>query len=159
MVILTSARFVSLLLGALNLGLAWAHLIEMGPKRAMSGSQWLATQQIYRDFGKVSRITFPGALLSELVTLVLTRGRRDSVRLTAVSTVCTAATVAIWARFNEPVNREIVNWQADDLPIDWRQRRDQWEFAHAASALLHGVSLAALFGAALNDGRREAGAR
>jgi hypothetical protein len=148
---LTLARIVSLLLGALNLGLVWAHLIEMGPKRAMSGSQWLMTQQIYRDFGKVSRVTFPGALLSELLTLALTRGSQTVARLTAAGVACTVATVAIWARGNEPVNREIVTWRADALPANWRDRRDQWEFAHAASALLHAVSLMALLIAALSD--------
>ena len=54
-------RFVSLLLGALNLGLAWAHLVEMGPKRAMRGAEWLATQLIYHDYGKVAGITVPTA--------------------------------------------------------------------------------------------------
>jgi hypothetical protein len=155
-VIVTSTRFVSLLLGALNLGLAWAHLIEMGPKRAMSGAGWLATQQIYRDFGKVSRITFPGTLLSELLLLLLTRGSRQVDRLTAASVSCTAATIAIWARFNEPVNREIVTWRENTLPANWRERRDQWEFAHAASAVLHAISLVALLSAVLSDRKREA---
>jgi hypothetical protein len=59
--------------------------------------------------------------------------------------------VAIWARCNEPVNREVVTWRTDALPDDWQQRRDQWEFAHAASAILHGVSVAALLAAVLRD--------
>jgi len=149
---LTVTRFVSLALGALNLGLAWAHLVEMGPKRAMSGPEWLATQRIYRDFGKVAGITVPTALLSTLTTLALVRRRRPATLLTALGGLCTAATVAIWAWFNEPVNRELVEWQADALPADWERRRDQWEFAHAASAALHTVSLAALLVAALRDG-------
>jgi hypothetical protein len=156
MVILKPARFVSLMLGALNLGLAWAHLIEMRPKRTLSGPQWLMTQQIYRDFGKVSRITFPGALLSELLLLVLTRGNRQVTRLTAVSVSCTATTIAIWALCNEPVNREIATWQVDALPVNWSARRDQWEFAHAASAVLHAIGLAAFLGAVLSDRTRGA---
>lgn len=143
-------RFVSLLLGALNLGLAWAHLIEMGPKRAMSGADWLTTQRAYRDFGKVARVTMPGALVSTLITLALVRKQRLTALLTALSAACTAATIAIWARFNEPVNCEIVTWQADALPADWEQRRDQWEFAHAASAGLHAAGAIALLVAALH---------
>jgi hypothetical protein len=150
-VILKVARFVGLLLGALNLGLAWAHLVEMGPKRAMSGPEWLTTQQAYRDFGKVAGLTVPASLLSTLTTLALVRGHPTTARLTVLGATCTAATVALWARFNEPVNREIVTWWADALPADWQQRRDQWEFAHAASAVLHGVSMAALLVAALRD--------
>jgi hypothetical protein len=150
-VILKVARFVGLLLGALNLGLAWAHLVEMGPKRAMSGPEWLTTQQAYRDFGKVAGITVPAALLATLTQFALTRERCATARLTALSAACTAATVVIWACCNEPVNREVVTWSADALPHDWQQRRDQWEFAHAASAILHGVSVAALLVAALRD--------
>jgi hypothetical protein len=145
------ARFASALLGALNLGLAWAHLIEMRPKRAMSGPDWVTTRQAYRDFGKVARVTMPGALVSTLITLALLRDQRQTALLTALSVACTAATVAIWARFNEPVNREIVTWQVDALPVDWQQRRDQWEFAHAASAGLHAVGQVALLVAALRD--------
>jgi hypothetical protein len=144
-------RFVSLLLGALNLGLAWAHLVEMGPKRAMRGAEWLTTQRIYRDYGKVARITVPTALLSTLTTLALVRRHRAIALLTAAGAACTAATVAIWAGCNEPVNRELVEWQADALPADWERRRDQWEFAHAASAGLHAASQVALLVAALRD--------
>jgi hypothetical protein len=144
-------RFVSLLLGALNLGLAWAHLMEMGPKRAMIGPEWLATQQIYHDYGKVAGITVPTALLSMLTTLALVRRHQATAQLTALGAACTAATVAIWAWFNEPVNRELAEWQADALPADWERRRNQWEFAHAGSAALHTVSLAALLIAALRD--------
>jgi hypothetical protein len=148
---LTLMRFISLLLGALKLGLAWAHLVEMGPKRAMSGAEWLTTQQAYRDFGRVAAVTMPGALASTLATLALVRKQRPTALLTALGAVCTAATVALWARFNEPVNREIVTWQADALPADWERRRDQWEFAHAASAGLHAASQVALLVATLRD--------
>lgn len=98
-------RFVSLLLGALNLGLAFAHVVEMRPKRAMSGPEWLTTQQAYRDFGRAAGVTFPALLLSTLATLVLVRERSPIALLTAFGAGATATTVAIWARFNQPVNR------------------------------------------------------
>jgi hypothetical protein len=146
-------RFVSLLLGALNLGLAFAHVVEMRPKRAMSGPEWLTTQQAYRDFGRAAGVTFPALLLSTLATLVLVRERRPIALLTALGAGATATTVAIWARFNQPVNREISSWRADALPPNWAERRDQWEYAHAVSAACHAVSLATLTAAALWDKR------
>ena len=144
-------RFAGLLLGALNLGLAFAHVVELPPKRAMSGPDWLTTQQAYRDFGKAARLTLPAALLSTLTALVLVRERRTVALLTASGAACSVIPVALWARFNEPVNREIVTWQVDALPADWEQRRDQWEFAHAASAGLHAASQVALLVAARRD--------
>lgn len=148
------ARFASLLLGALNCGLSFAHLVEMAPKRAMNARDWLTTQQAYRDFGRVARFTLPGQLLATLATLAL--GRRDRVNalLTGISAACTAATVVIWALFNEPVNREIVRWNPAALPEDWAARRDQWEFAHAVSALLHIIGLSALIVSALRVRRQ-----
>jgi hypothetical protein len=143
------ARFASLLLGALNCGLSFAHLVEMAPKRAMNGHDWLTTQQAYRDFGRVARITVPGQLLATLATLALDRGDRANALLTGIGAACTTATVVIWARFNEPVNREVVRWDPAALPEDWATRRDQWEFAHAASARLHIIGLSALILSAL----------
>jgi AcrR family transcriptional regulator len=145
-------RLASLLLGAVNLGLAAAHLVELRPKRAMSGREWLTTQQAYRDFGKVAAVALPGALGSTLATAVLAQARPATALLTVAGAACSAATIGIWARFNEPVNREIATWNTAALPDDWRERRDQWEFAHATSAGLHAISLSALLVAALRDG-------
>jgi hypothetical protein len=36
-------------------------------------------------------------------------------------------------------------------PPDWKQRRDQWEFAHAASAVVHALGLGSLIAATLAD--------
>ena len=101
------ARFASLLLGALNCGLSFAHLVEMVPKRAMNGRDWLTTQQAYRDFGRVARITMPGQLLATLATLALDRDDRANALLTGIDAACTTATVVIWAQFNEPVTARL----------------------------------------------------
>jgi hypothetical protein len=99
----------------------------------------------------VSSITTPGALLSTLATLLLVRKRRLTALLTAIGASSIAAMVAIRARFKEPVNKEIVTGQATALPADWESRRDQWEYAHATSAVIHGVGLSALIAGALRD--------
>ena len=115
------ARFASLLLGALNCGLSFAHLVEMAPKRAMNGRDWLTTQQAYRDFGRVARFTVPGQLLATLATLALTHRDHTNTLLTGLGAACTAATLVIWARFNEPVNREVVHWDPAALPETGRR--------------------------------------
>ena len=79
----------------------------------------------------------------------MTHRDRTNTLLTGLGAACTTATVVIWARFNEPVNREVVHWDPAALPADWATRRDQWEFAHAASALLHLLGLSALLVSAL----------
>jgi hypothetical protein len=148
--LLKAARFAALVLASVNFGLAAAHLVEMGPKRRLSGPDWLTVQNIYTDFGKVARFTMPSAFLSELLAAVLAR-RRSSAVLTGAAALGTVGTVAIWRFLNEPVNREVLAWRPDSLPPDWKQRRDQWEFAHAASAVVHALGLGSLIAATLAD--------
>jgi len=69
----------------------------------------------------------------------------------AVGAACSVTPVAIWARCNEPVNREVATWRADALPSDWAARRDQWEYAHLVSAGFHALGLGALIAATLWD--------
>lgn len=140
-------RLISILhtvIGALNLGMALAHLIEMAPKRALSGRDWLTTQHAYRDFGKVASVAIPLSIALSLFRAVRSRRMTGAARLFIVHAVCSLATVGIWANANEPVNREIVHWDPEHLPSDWRERRDQWEFGHALTAMLHLVGFAAL---------------
>jgi hypothetical protein len=61
-------RFASLMFEALNLAPAYAHLLEMTPKRRMSGEDWLTTQEAYVEIGKVAPVTFSVALISTLTT-------------------------------------------------------------------------------------------
>jgi hypothetical protein len=151
---LNIARFSSLLFEAFNLAPAYAYLLEMAPKREMSGGDWLTTQRIYRDYGRAASFTFPGALISTAASLALNRKKGSIDSLTALATLCEAATVGIWARLNEPVNHEIVGWKPETLPADWSRRRDQWEQAHATSAALHAVAFTALAIATLRDERK-----
>src|SRR5215212_1453656 len=116
LVMLRPVRFASLVFDALNLGPAYTHVLEMAPKRRMSGEEWLTTQRAYAEFGKVSSVTFPAALVSTLATLACVRKRPRSAVLTAIGAAGLASTIAIWARFNEPVNKEVAGWAKDGLP-------------------------------------------
>jgi hypothetical protein len=116
----------------------------------MAGPDFLVAQRLYAGYGRVAAVTVPGAAASAGVSALVADTRRVR-SLCVFAGLAIAATVAIWRFANEPVNREVVTWRADALPADWEQRRDQWEFAHAASAVLHGVGLAALLAAALRD--------
>jgi hypothetical protein len=52
--------------------------------------------------------------------------------------------MAVFLVFVLPANRVIASWQLDKIPSDWEQWRNQWEYAHAARAVLELVALAVL---------------
>jgi hypothetical protein len=145
--LLPTVLSAALALESLNFGLAAAHLVEMRPKRRLAGRDWVTVQGIYRDFGAVARFTFPAAFVAEALAATLAR-RRPPAALAAVAATGSAATMIIWRFLNEPVNRQVAAWTPDALPRDWERRRDQWEFAHATSAIVHAVDLGCLIAAA-----------
>ena len=149
--IASAARFASIMLESFNFGMSLAHVLEMGPKRELAGPEYAVAQRIYRRFGRAASLTMPGAVSATLLSGAVSR---DRWKPHAAAAACMAATVAIWWFLNEPVNREVAEWKPDDLPDDWQQRRDQWEYAHATSAALHAVALGLLVAGAVGQGRR-----
>ena len=149
--IASAARFASIMLQSFNFGMSLAHVLEMGPKRELAGPEYAVAQRIYRRFGRAASLTMPGAVSATLLSGAVSR---DQWKTNAAAAACMAATVAIWWFLNEPVNREVAEWKPDDLPDDWQQRRDQWEYAHATSAALHAVALGLLVAGAVGEERR-----
>lgn len=147
-------RYVLPVVAALNLGASYAHVLELRPKRNMSGEDWLTTQQAYTDFGPVASVLLPAAIILGLIAAARTRHSRRTAAGYAVFVACSLVTVAIWAIFNEPVNNEIADWDPDNLPSNWENRRDTWEFAHATSAGLHLVGFISLLTAVLNGDKK-----
>lgn len=143
-------RVTALMLQAVNQGLSVSHVLEMRPKCTLTGAQWLTTQQIYTDFGPVGRIVAPGAFAASVSTALDNHRRGSSALPASLAATAILTTVALWRFGNEPVNRQVARWTADDLPQDWRARRDQWEFAHAASAALHTLAFTALLIPSIN---------
>lgn len=138
-------RFLTIMLVALSLGAAFAHLLEMPAKLAYDGGLWLhLLQTLYPAFGRVSGVCEIGAVIAAWVLLVAVRGRPQAFRWTLLAAACLAATHAIFWIWVVPVNAELVPLSADTLPADWERLRKQWEFAHASRAILQIVALAAL---------------
>jgi hypothetical protein len=50
----------------------------------------------------------------------------------------------IWWIFINPVNAEVSTWVPDAIPADWMRYRSQWEYTHAARAVLQIMGLSAL---------------
>jgi hypothetical protein len=140
------ASVTSLLLTALVMAAAVAHLLELPAKMKLSGSDYLTVQQIYRGWSMLGIVIY-AALAATLALAVVVRRQRRALRLVLVAILCIVAAQIVFWTFTFPVNQETTNWTV--LPEHWQQLRVRWEFSHAAGAVLQFSALAALVASVL----------
>jgi len=132
--VLNVARFVSLLRVTLAMAASAAHVLELPNKIHLAQSDYFVVQQIYRGWALLG-IVVVGALIATLALVLLQRARGEPFGTALAAWVCIAATQAVFWIWTFPVNRATRNWSV--APADWEALRMQWEFSHAAAALLN----------------------
>ncbi|MFL6601221.1 MAG: hypothetical protein ACJ8R9_07785 [Steroidobacteraceae bacterium] len=140
-------RFLSIACVALALVPAGAHLAELPHKFRLPAHDYLVVQQLYAGWSLFGSVVV-GALLSTAVLAVLERQERRLLALLAF--LCLLATQIVFWVFTQPANRATRNWTV--LPDNWMQLRNQWEYSHAASAVLNLIALFALLYAVVSQG-------
>jgi len=138
---LKSARFFSLLFVALVLAPALAHLLELPNKIDLSSEEYLVVQQIYRGWQLLGIVIY-GALLSTLVLTIRVRHQPMVFGLTLAAFLCLLAAHVLFWIFTFPANKETLYWTV--LPDNWMALRAQWEYSHAAGAVLNLVAFVML---------------
>ena len=88
-----------------------------------------------------------GALIANLVLAILVRGERTPFWLALAAFILIGGTLVIFFTWTYPANQATDNWTI--APGDWEALRTQWEYAHAANALLTFVALCCVTFAAL----------
>ena len=151
-------QFLALILIALALVPAGAHLFELPNKIGLPQNQYFVVQNIYRGWALFGFVLF-GALGASLLLAILLRGRGAAFWLALGGFLLITATLAIFFTWTFPANQATNNWTV--VPPNWESLRTQWEYAHAANAVL--TFLALCFVAASNllvrDQPRETAAR
>jgi len=145
--LLKSWRFVTIILTALSAGLSFAHLLELPPRVFYFDARlWVATTTggLYALFGTVGAVAEVGSILTAIVLAYFVRGRGAAFYLTLAGAILLALAFASWLVFVAPVNAELATWTVDSFPADWTRYRDQWEYAHAANAVIKLVALSSL---------------
>ena len=138
---LTLARFCSLFFVALTFVPSGAHLLELPNKIGLARDNYLVVQQIYSGWAMLGVVVF-GALLSTLALTVLTRRRRGEFGLACSGFLCVSTAHLIFWIYTFPANQATRNWTT--LPDGWERLRAQWEYSHAAGALLNLAALVLL---------------
>jgi ABC-type cobalamin transport system permease subunit len=149
---MTTARFLSLLFSALALAPALAHVLELLNKVHLSRDEYLTVQQIYRGWALLGTVVF-GALLSTLVLTIMLRKQPKLFRLTLAAFLCLVGAQVVFWTFTFPTNQETNNWTV--LPAHWESLRTQWEYSHAAGALLNLAAFIALVASVVTRESRE----
>jgi hypothetical protein len=140
--------FLALLMTGLNMGGAFAHVLELPVKMRLDGPAYLQTQGIYRGFGPVGAILEPGSVLAAAITAALSR-KTPAYTSHRIGFAFLAAALASWLALVAPMNARFARWTAETIPPDWKQTRNQWEYAHAARFFLQFVGFGALLAGAL----------
>ncbi|HYG19966.1 MAG TPA: hypothetical protein VD816_13605 [Ohtaekwangia sp.] len=138
---LKAIRFTSIVLVALALSASMAHLLALPNKIRLDREDYFVAQQLYRGWSLLGIVVI-GALLSTLLLTILVRGQGTTFALTFTALLClTGAQIVFWI-FIFPANQQTDNWT--HIPSHWEDLRRQWEYAHAAGAVLNFASFCLL---------------
>jgi hypothetical protein len=126
-------QFLALVLTALALVPSGAHLFALPNKIGLAQDQYFVVQNIYRGWALFGIVLF-GALIANLALALLLRGRGPPFILALVAFFCIALSLAIFFIWTYPANQATDNWTT--IPANWEQLRWQWEYSHAANAVI-----------------------
>jgi hypothetical protein len=132
-------RTLAILLTALILVPSGAHLFELPGRIGLGRDAYLAVQQIYAGWAMWG-VPIVAALVANLaLAAALWRRERGAAVAALLAAALIAASLGVFFGWTFPANRATANWTV--MPADWEALRRQWEWSHAANAV---VVLAAL---------------
>jgi hypothetical protein len=131
-------QFLAVILTALALVPVVAHFFELPNKIALPRNEYFIVQAIYRGWALFGAVLVL-AIAANLVLTLMLRPRRDGFCFAFCAFVLTALTLAIFFAWTNPANQATANWTT--IPADWLALRRQWEYSHAANAVLTFLAL------------------
>lgn len=134
-------QFLAVVLTALALIPGGAHLFELLNKISLGAEQYFIVQNIYRGWSLFGVVLF-GALVANLLLAWLTRGRGAPFVFALLAFFCIALTLVVFFTWTYPANQATNNWTT--IPDNWQQLRRQWEYSHAANAVVTFAALCAV---------------
>jgi hypothetical protein len=144
-------QFLAILLTALALIPAGAHLFELPNTIDLPRDAYLAVQGIYAGctwFG----IVYLAALVLNVVVAVRLRRQRPAFHFAMIAALYFAVFFAIFFTWTFPANQATANWTT--LPDDWSRLRRGWEYSRAVNAVVMLVALCSVTLAVITARRR-----
>lgn len=138
--------FCTILLTALALVPAGAHLFELPNKIGLSQEAYFTVQGMYRGWALFG-VVLVGSILANLAFAILLRRQGGVFWLALLASALMVATLVVFFAWTYPANRATSNWTT--VPANWRELRVQWEYAHATNAVLTFLALGCVTASAL----------
>ena len=133
--------FLAIMLTAIAMGAALAHLFELPNKINLGAVDYLTVQRNYDNWWIVG-LSVPLAVLSVLALTVTLRGTGAPFTFALIALLLLIGELVVFWGFTAPVNRATDNCTM--LPGNWEQLRAQWEYSHAARAFLYVLAMGTL---------------
>lgn len=144
---LITFRFAVIMLAIFSLCLSMAHLLELPQRMKFDQELWIRVtvfENLYALFGSVGAVFEIGAILSAFIFTFLVRQRGQTFYWTLGGAVFMLIAFVSWLVFVADANAELAKWLTNPVPPNWMRTRNQWEYAHAANAIIKIIGLSLL---------------
>ena len=131
-------QFLAVVLTALALVPAGAHLFELPNKIDLSRDAYFTIQGVYAGWAWLGIVDF-AALIMNAVMAVRLRRQPLAFSFALATTLCFVVFFVIFFIWTFPANQATSNWTT--IPEGWSDLRRQWEYSHAVNALVMLVAL------------------
>jgi hypothetical protein len=146
-------QFATIMLMAVAVAAAVAHLMELPPKMKFEASLYVMLHRtLYPNFGRFAGIAEFLAVVAVAALAWRVRDERALFAPTLISALLMAVAHAVFWILVQPANTTMAAWPLDAIPAHWKQWRNRWEYSHAARAVLTFAALAALVVSVVGDG-------
>lgn len=127
-------KFLALVLTAIALMPSAAHLFELPGKIDLARDPYFTVQTIYAGWSKFGFPIFAAILANLALALAHWRHRKGLGVFAGLSALLIAASLGVFFTWIFPGNAETANWTT---PTDnWEMLRHDWEYGHAANAVI-----------------------
>jgi hypothetical protein len=112
---------------------AGAHLFSMPNKITLAQDQYFIAQSIYRGWSLFGAVLF-GAVVANFAAAMLVFYQGKPFALAGLAVICIGLSLVIFFIWTYPANVATNNWT--QAPRNWEMLRSQWEYSHAANAVI-----------------------
>ena len=135
-----TVQFFAILLPALSLVPAGAHLMEISATLGMPGPDYLTVQRLSQGWALAGAFLV-GALAVDVLLAFMSRAQAGPCYWIIAAAVLMLFTQVTFFIVVYPVNQATENWTR--LPDNWQDLRSRWEFMHAGNAVVTLMALVA----------------
>lgn len=89
-----------------------------------------STQALARVYGAVMPIWYAVVLISTVATALVLQPWSTATEIAATSAIIWLSSIIFTILFPFPINNQIIRWNLDSLPDNWKELRRKWDKLH-----------------------------